>query len=394
MDSSTNTVGSAEGDNVLQRLWLRRRLFVTVFCTVLALAVVALVVLPVRYIATASVIVAEQEANMSNANAASAWAQKIGDPADLESQMQVVRSAAVMRQTMAAPGVAEAVTKECQRQFRLSISGSDPCEKITSDVTAFIDYVENGYVFSAVGRSRVISISYQSSLPDVAQTMANALTNAYLDSQRSAGTKDREAAVASLHQQLAQLDTQMREADAKIQEFRQSKGLMRGATAPISSERLTSVSQQYSAAEAARALAASRLQEIKQAHGSTDASAVLSSRVVENLKQQLAVTSAQLASSANILGPKHPTLIALQQEQATIQQRLADEEASIAANAQKAYDAADAVVASLRKQMDAVKNEAGSAASDEASIDKLVRGNEAKRLEYAEISKRASELES
>jgi len=380
------------GRELFDRLWRRRRVFASVFVTTIALTVLALIVLPVRYLATGSVIVAEQEPGISNVSAA--WAQKIGDPADLESQLLVIRSPRVMRLAMATSGVIDAVSKECrQNSGGIFSSSSDSCDKLRTDSTAFIDYVQNRYAIAAAGRSRVINISYQSGIPDVAYTLANALTTAFLDDQRTAGSSSREVATSWLWQELKQLDTELREADAKIQAFRRNKGLMRGANAPISSERLTSISQQLSVAEAARAEAAARLQEIKEARGSSNAPAVLSSRAIADLKQQLTVISAQLASATSVLGPKHPSLVALNREQALIQQRLSDEVASIAASAQKAFDANDTLVVSLKKQLEAIKAEVGSATSDEASIESMVRGAEIKRQQYSELYKRASELE-
>lgn len=373
---------------LVQRIWRGRVLFAAVLGGVLALTVLAILVLPVRYLATGSVIVAEQE--LGNSAASAAWAQKIGDPADLESQLLVIRSPRVMRLAMAQPGVLDAAVEDCRAG-----RGGDVCERMKTDSAAFIDYVQTRYAVGAVGRSRVINISYQSSIPEVAQTMANALTNAFLEDQRAAGSNSREVAASWLRKELAQLDTQLRDADAKIQAFRRNKGLARGATAPISSERLTSISQQLSVAEAARADAAARLQEIKanQSRGASDAPAVLSSRAVADLKQQLTAVSAQLASQSNVLGPRHPALRALERERDLVQQRLNAEIASVAVSAQKAYDANDALVTSLRKQVDAVKAEVGSATTDEASIESMVRDTEIKRQQYAELYKRTSELE-
>ena len=55
------------------------------------------------------------------------------------------------------------------------------------------------------------------------------------------------------------------------------------------------------------------------------------------------------------------------------QRRLVDEMKNIAASAQKTYDANDALVTSLKKQMDGAKSDAGSATLDEASIESMVR---------------------
>lgn len=374
-----------------QRIWQRRRLFVAVLATVLLLTVVALIVLPVRYLATGSVIVADQEVGAQNNASAAVWAQKVGDPADLESQLLIIRSPRVMRLAMVQPGVLGAVTRECHT----TSTSSSTCEELKTDPAGFVDYVTSRYTIGAVGRSRVINISYTSSSPDVAQIMANALTTAFLDDQRDAASNTRETAASYLWKEVNQLNAELRDADDKIQAFRRAKGLMRGATAPISSERLTSISQQLAVAESARADAAARLQEIKanQSRGASDAPSVLSSRSISDLKQQLTVISAQLASQSNVLGPLHPSLRALERERDLVQQRLTAEIASIAVSTQKTFDAADALVTSLRKQMEAVKGEVGSATSDEASIESMVRGTEIKRQQYAELYKRASELE-
>lgn len=385
--TNTEAADGAAGESPLLKVWRNRSLFGAVFLGVMILTVIALIVLPVRYLATGSVIVAEQEP--SNSNASAAWAQKIGDPADVESQLLIARSPRVMRLAMQQPGVTEAAIEECQ-----SRSSSSTCEKMQTDATALIDYVSGNFAIGAVGRSRVINISYTSSMPEVAQKMANALTNAFLDEQRTSGASSREIAASYLWKEAKQLDIELRDADAKIQAFRRNKGLMRGSLAPISSERLSSISQQLSTAETARADALARLQEIKANQArAVDSPSVLSNRSIADLKQQLTVVTAQLASQANVLGPRHPSLRALEQEQSAIKERMATEVASIAASAQKAFDANDALVNALRKQMDAVKAEVGSATSDEASIESMVRSTEIKRQQYADLYKRASELE-
>src|SRR3974390_3114230 len=101
------------GLDAFKRVWPHRRVFSIVFLATICVTVLALIVLPVRYLATASVIVAEQEPGV--ANTSPAWAQKIGDPADLESQLLVIRSPRLLRHVMNVPGVVPAVVGECER---------------------------------------------------------------------------------------------------------------------------------------------------------------------------------------------------------------------------------------------------------------------------------------
>lgn len=384
---------------LLMRVWRRRGLFALVFCAVLGAALLALAILPVRYLASGSVIVAEQEPGAHDPSPA--WAQKIGDPADLESQLLVIRSPRVLRLALARPGVRDAILRECRYDaehvaFSWLIPGRAAlCEKLQPDSEDLIAYAEARYRVGSVGRSRVINIAYQSPLPEVAQTMANALITAFLDDQKSTLSTSRESAASWIWRELGQIDSELRQQDAKVTEFRRAKGLMRGANAPISSERLTSITQQLSSAEAARAEAAARLREIAadRARGAASAPAVLASRTIADLKQQIATASGQYASAANVLGPMHPTLRALQREREILEERLAKEIASIADSAQKTYDAADALVGSLKKQAEIVKAEVAGATADEASIESMVRSAEIKRQQYSELYKKASELE-
>jgi succinoglycan biosynthesis transport protein ExoP len=389
----------ARRSGLLVKLGRRRGLMAGVFCTIFGLTIAALIVLPVRYLASGSIIIAEEEPGIDNASPV--WAQKVGDPADLESQLLVIRSPRVMRLAMTNPGAVDAVWQECEFaaksvRFRwLAASMAASCDKLKPDSDALVDHIQSGYLVGGVGRSRVINVAYQSPLPDVAQKLANALITAFLDDQRANISTGRQVAADWLWQELRQLDAELQDEDAKIQAYRRTKGLMRGANAPITSERLTSISQQLSGAEAARAEAAARLQEINadQARGSSNSPAVLASRAVADLKQQLTAVTGQFASTSYLLGPNHPARRALQRELDILKERLAGEVAVVAASAQRSYDAADALVTSLKRQMETVKAEVATATTDEASIENMVRSSEIKRRQYSDLYKRASELE-
>jgi uncharacterized protein involved in exopolysaccharide biosynthesis/Mrp family chromosome partitioning ATPase len=388
---------AAPREGLVAKVWRNRILAAIVAGATFTLALIALHVIPVRYFTSGSIIVAEQEPNITNVSAA--WAQKIGDPADVESQLLVVRSPRILRLAVAQPGALDAVMHECryraEHEMLGRLGGIAACNRLESDSDALVEYVGGRYVVGSVGRSRVINIGYKSPLPDVARTMANALITAFLEDHRAGITTGREVAATWLRRELEQLNDDLRDEDAKIQAFRRAKGLMRGSAAPIASERLTSISQQFAAAEATRSEAAARLEEIRtdQAHGSANSPAVLASRIVGDLKQQIAVAGGQLGNSTATLGPRHPTRLAQQQELDALNQRLRNEVASIASSAQQSLIAAEALVASLKRQMDEVKAEVATATSDEASIETMVRGAEIKRQQYAELSKRANELE-
>jgi succinoglycan biosynthesis transport protein ExoP len=399
----TNAQRSLNGGpsvGLLGKIWRRRSLFVWTFVILFGAVVASLLVLPVRFLATGSVIVAEQEPGVENPSPA--WAEKIGDPADLESQLLVVRSPRVMRLALKSPGVYDAVLRDCRNRWNSPLLGwlgekiaPSSCDKLKPDSEALLEYVQGSYSAGAVGRSRVINIGYFSPLPEVAQALANALIDAFVEDQRANKSSGRHIAADWLWEELRQLDKQIRDEDAKIEAFRAEKGLTRGTYAPITSERLTSIGQQLSAAETARSNATARLREIKadQTTGTSNAPAVLSSRAVADLKQQIATTTAELGNASGIYGSNHPTIRSLRRQLGDLQHQLGREIDGIANSAKNTLAASDAQVTALRRELETAKAEVASATAEETSIENMVRNVENKRRQYADLYKRASVLE-
>ncbi len=185
-------------NGLLPQIWRRRRVFALVFVLALLPALAVILLFTPVYYAAGTVVIGNQEPASSSASAA--WIEKLGDPADLESQLQIIQSRRMLRLALARPGVIEAVIEECR--YRRGIAallrrGAD-CSKMTPNSQELVDYAEAHYVVRGVGRSRIISIGYQSPLPDVAFVMANALIVTYLEDQRAENARAREVTAAWL----------------------------------------------------------------------------------------------------------------------------------------------------------------------------------------------------
>ena len=176
------------------------------FAAVVGLGGARAVLLPVRYLATASVIVAEQEPGDSNVSGG--WAQKIGDPADLESQLLVIRSPRLMRLAMNAPGVIPAVVEECDAggcsvaPARCESSRRTPPLRSTMSMAGSASHRPAARASSTSPTSR--------HCPKSRRRLANALTQTFLDDQRNEGANSREVATSWLWQELNQLDSSPR----------------------------------------------------------------------------------------------------------------------------------------------------------------------------------------
>jgi len=178
-------------NDIAAQLWRRRRTGLGVFVAVLLPALAVILMLSPVYFATGSVIIGNQEPG----GPAAGFAEKLGDPADLESQILVINSRRMLRLAMTRPGAREAVLRDCQQKsFLRRLSGGGACADLLPGSQKLIDYVAPGYTVGAVGRSRIISIGYKSQEPNVAFVLANALLVTYLEDQRAENASRREEA--------------------------------------------------------------------------------------------------------------------------------------------------------------------------------------------------------
>lgn len=223
------------------QLWRRRRLFGLIFALAI-LPIVAVVLLwPRSYTASGAVIIGNLEPSSSSP---AAWIEKLGDPADLESQLIIVKSPRMLRLALARPGIYDAVQEECHYRagLRYLLRYLVDCEKLKPDSAQLLDYVQNRYSASGAGRSRILSIGYRSPLPEVAFIMANALIITYLEDQRAENGRAREAASEWLLKKTQKEDVKGRpapeEGEGRVPQARQNfyNDLYRKAT-DLESER-------------------------------------------------------------------------------------------------------------------------------------------------------------
>lgn len=96
------------------RIYRRRRLFYRVFFVTLLPVLAVILLWPPIYLATGAVIIGNQEP--ANSTASAAWIEKLGDPADLQSQLLILQSWRMLRIALARPGVGEAILEECRHR--------------------------------------------------------------------------------------------------------------------------------------------------------------------------------------------------------------------------------------------------------------------------------------
>ena len=115
MDATVDTPADAPSDErarpgLLGQLWHKRLIVALTFGVTLCLVLGLLYLLPVSYLATGSLIVADREPIVGSSSPA--WAQKVGDPADMESTILLIRSPRLLRMLLSEPSLSGAVEAE------------------------------------------------------------------------------------------------------------------------------------------------------------------------------------------------------------------------------------------------------------------------------------------
>ena len=376
--------------SIFVQLWHKRLIVALTFGVTLFVVVGLLYLLPVSYLATGSLIVADREPTAGSSSPA--YAQRVGDPSDIESTILLIRSPRLLRMLFVEPGIGDVIEADCAAAGRHLVNRfrSIDCSRLPGDADAQLHWVQDRFSIAAVGRSRVISIDYKSPVPEVAQAMVNGLLQTFLNDEHAKLRHSRDEAVEWLRQRLSQIDTELQHDAAGIEAFRTLHGLVRSAGGPLSSERLTQAAQQLAEAKAVQADAESRLQESRGGGGGRQP---VESRTIADLKQQLAQATSLSAGAAQRFGAQNPMLLPYRRQEADISARLAAETARAGEAARRSLEAAKARVDDAARELTGRTEAASQAAEAETQIAGMVRDLEIKRGSYVDLSQRLSQLE-
>lgn len=390
-------MAAADGEGVLSRIARRKIWFLAGFLLTGAAVGGAFSVMPGTYRASAALVVAGNDAVLRSGN--SADQQRQGDPADIESQMLMLRSPRLMSIILNDPKVQAALVADCEAardstwltRLLLQAQKPRPCTDVVDDRQEGLTRLGAGFVIAPTGRSRVIEAAFVSPLAEAAVIVANALVDAYLADDKARKVDTHDEAIAWLNAEMARSSDGLRKAEMQVEDYRRDHGLIRGQTASIASERLSSLSQQLAAGQAAYAQAVARRQQF--AAGGDQVREVLDSRSVSDLKQQAAMLDARYAELARRYGEHYPAVQEAAEQRRSVQALIGGESRRIGQSLVRDEQAAAARVAELTQQFNQLVREVGETGGAEAGIALLVRDVEARREIFVDQLKKVNALE-
>ena len=183
-------------------------------------------------------------------------------------------------------------------------------------------------------RTYVVEVDVTSRDPNKAVSIANAIAQAYLAEQTQVRADAARQVSQSLTSRLKELKDSVREAEDKVEAYKQRNNLLAASGQLVTDQQLTDMDNQLSAAHARTADAKARLEQVEAVQHSKDENgafpAALQSPTITALRGQYAEVMRREAEQTASLGALHPAVIDIQ-AQAERLRRMIDAEIDRAA---------------------------------------------------------------
>ncbi|MER8694875.1 exopolysaccharide transport family protein [Mesorhizobium opportunistum] len=235
-----------------------------------------------------------------------------------------------------------------------------------------------------VEKTRIIAIEFSSEDPKLAAAIPDGIAAAYIAGQGAAKLESNNAAADFLAPEIADLQRQVKDAEAKVAAYRaQSDLLMGGNNSVLATQQLSELSSELSKVRANRAAAEATADGVRKAlqnGGSLDAvPEVLSSDLIQRLRERQVELRTNIADLSTTLLDNHPRIRALKSQ-------LSDLDAQIRSEAQKVMkgllmqaETAKARENQLVADVNTLKAASAQAGEQQVDLDALQRDAAAKR---------------
>ena len=318
-----------------------------------------------HYTATAKVLLANGDSYYTRPDKAPPSGDAVIDDITVASEAEAAKSADVERQAMEKLKPEDLDDLQSGGLLSLFSGGGDAS---TRKLEAFGKRID---VYPQT-KTRVLLFEYTAPERARAARGADALAEAFLESQRRA--KDEEAKSASrwLSQQIESLQAKVADAEAKVEALRGESGLLTGLSGvAVPSQQLGEIAGQIATARAAAAAAnakASALRELLRSGRLDDVASVANDESLRRYAENRVALKAQIAQLGRTMLPGHPRMKELESELASLESQIRDAALKRVRGFEEEAHIADAQTKSLHA---AVSDQARTVSSSDADQAKL-----------------------
>jgi uncharacterized protein involved in exopolysaccharide biosynthesis/Mrp family chromosome partitioning ATPase len=334
--------------------------------------IVILQIIPVRYAATALVLVDPRELHVT---ADQDVLPGIGqDAAALQSLVEIAKSDGFLRPLIEKLHVAE--------DDDIAGSEQNP-SKLLEKFRARLDISRRGLTY-------VIAMTFNSRSPQQAAYYANAVADAFVANQARFRTGAIEEAASFLNSRLKTLSDQVRAADDAVAKFKTEHGIINaGKESTTRQLRVTELSQQVSAARLLAEEAKNRYAQA-QRNLKADVEATTGSRtdLLSILRAQRSQLNDQIAQKRAVLGDRHPDLVISYNQLNELNRQIETERKRNIDSAKSDYETLRDQQKSLEQQLASFEGEMLTDVQASVKLQELQRDADANRNIYEQFLSR------
>lgn len=235
-----------------------------------------------------------------------------------------------------------------------------------------------------VEKTRIIAIEFSSEDPKLAAAIPDAIAAAYIAGQGAAKLESNNAAADFLAPEIADLQQQVKVAEAKVAAYRaQSDLLLGGNNSVLATQQLSELSSELMRVRANRASAEATADSVRKAlqnGGSLDAvPEVLSSDLIQRLRERQVELKTNIADLSTTLLDNHPRIRALRSQLVDLDGQIRNEAQKIMRGLLTQAQTAKARENQLISDVNTLKAASARAGEEQVELDALQRDATAKR---------------
>ena len=334
-----------------------------------------------RYTADAKVIIENGESYFTRPDKTDLQQQVLPDDEAVQSQVQLISSRDIAREAI------RRLDLKGNPEFDPLAKGLDPVSRLLvlfglqRDPTSVAPeerilqaYYDRLMVFPLV-KTRVITIEFTATDPDLAARAANTIAELYIEAQSAAKRDSARSASDSLGTLVADLRARSAEADAQADAYRSSNGLLVGTNNnTITSQQLADISTQLAQSRTAEADAQAKAKLIREMirQGRVgEVPDVANNELIRRISEQRVTLRAELAQQGRTLLPGHPRMQELNAQLQDVDNQLRSAAEKAVRTLENDAHIATSRVENLSAALDEQKKTASTAGADQVKLNTL-----------------------
>ncbi len=256
--------------------------------------------------------------------------------------------------------------------------------------------ISGGIVVDPVKNSKIVTISYMSSNPELAKSVANTVAQAYIDELLDLNMSSTQHMLKWMTSKAEEEKKKLDDSERTLQQYIKSQDLVTNQNKmAIVPEQISQLSTQLVTAETKREEMETLYNQVKEVSGSPGkaetVSAVANDPTIEALRRQIMQAEQKIMDLSQKYGKKHPLMIRAKEDLNVLRAKKEQEINRVTASIKNEYALAKSNEANLRRMLSEAKGQAINVNEKFIEYDMINRDVETNRQLYVALIKRIKE---